>query len=286
MKSLFMFLLFSMLSLSLQAQVPNAGFETWTTGNPDGWWTTNVIGVAVPIVQSSTAHSGSSAIQGTVLSVANLPYAALVQSGNSALGFPTSQRYATLTGYYRFTPVSGDRFAANVIMYKGENAVGVGAIAPATTVSSYTQFSVPIGYFTSDVPDTCVIQLTILGPTSGSDYHVGSVMLADDLVLSGTATSVMQAASGQMPEQFTLRQNYPNPFNPSTTFEFGLSQPGFTTLKVYNTLGTEIASILSENLTAGTYSTRWNASGLPSGAYFYRLQSGTLTETRTLILVK
>jgi hypothetical protein len=88
------------------------------------------------------------------------------------------------------------------------------------------------------------------------------------------------------PEEITLEQNYPNPFNPSTTIKFSLSSTGFATLKIYNTLGEEVAVLLDKDFTAGTYEVEWNASNLPSGVYFYQLQTNGFLETKKMILLR
>jgi Secretion system C-terminal sorting domain len=85
---------------------------------------------------------------------------------------------------------------------------------------------------------------------------------------------------------FQLFQNYPNPFNPSTTISFTLSKQSFVSLKLFDLIGREVATIVSEKLQPGRYSRRWTAFGVTSGLYFYRLQAGAFTESRKLILVK
>lgn len=93
-------------------------------------------------------------------------------------------------------------------------------------------------------------------------------------------------SSSDIPAMYSLSQNYPNPFNPATTISFTLPSSSYTTLKVFDLLGSEVAVILAEELQAGKYSEHWNASGIPSGVYFYRLQAGQFTESRKLILLK
>jgi len=83
---------------------------------------------------------------------------------------------------------------------------------------------------------------------------------------------------------FQLQQNYPNPFNPSTTISFTIPKAGFVTLKVYDLLGNELRTLLSGEVSAGPHESIFNASGLASGVYFYRLQSGSFNQTRKLIL--
>jgi hypothetical protein len=82
---------------------------------------------------------------------------------------------------------------------------------------------------------------------------------------------------GISPTGYVLSQNYPNPFNPSTAIEFSIPKSGFVTLKIYNVLGEEVATLVSDRLSAGTYSFNWEASQHASGVYLYRLSIGSLT---------
>ncbi len=85
--------------------------------------------------------------------------------------------------------------------------------------------------------------------------------------------------------QPSLYQNYPNPFKASTKISFTLPAESFVELKVFNALGTEVAVLVSKQLPAGEYSTQWDPSGLPGGVYYYRLNTGQITHTRSLILL-
>jgi hypothetical protein len=87
-------------------------------------------------------------------------------------------------------------------------------------------------------------------------------------------------------EEYSLWQNYPNPFNPNTAIDYSIKSKGLVTLKVYDMLGTEVAELVNENKEAGNYSVDFNASGLPSGIYFYTLTSGNFTASKKLILLK
>jgi hypothetical protein len=89
-----------------------------------------------------------------------------------------------------------------------------------------------------------------------------------------------------IPKEYALYQNYPNPFNPTTTIEFGIPGNEFVILKVYNTIGQERATLVEENLSAGTYRFRWDASDLPSGIYYYQLRAGSYIQTEKMILIK
>lgn len=89
-----------------------------------------------------------------------------------------------------------------------------------------------------------------------------------------------------IPEEYQLSQNYPNPFNPSTKINFSLPNKSFVSLKIYNSLGKEISSLVNEVLSSGSYEYNFNAASLPSGAYFYKLDAGNYSETKLMVLLK
>lgn len=88
------------------------------------------------------------------------------------------------------------------------------------------------------------------------------------------------------PKEYQLSANYPNPFNPSTMIEFQIPQEGFVSLKVYNTLGEEIATLVNKNLNIGKYSVNFTATDLPSGLYIYKLQTNNFTSSKKMLLTK
>ena len=87
-------------------------------------------------------------------------------------------------------------------------------------------------------------------------------------------------------KDFSLQQNYPNPFNPSTTITFSLPNKSFTSLKIYNAQGEEVATLVNEELFAGIYIFEWNAQNAPSGVYYYSLVSDNKLQSRKMILIK
>ncbi len=93
-------------------------------------------------------------------------------------------------------------------------------------------------------------------------------------------------AEATTPSSYVLKQNYPNPFNPTTTIEFSIAQDGFVSLKVYSTLGEEVATLVGEELRAGNYRRTFDASGLASGVYLYKLSTGGFVQTKRLVLMK
>jgi hypothetical protein len=92
--------------------------------------------------------------------------------------------------------------------------------------------------------------------------------------------------SEQVPVKYDLSQNFPNPFNPSTTVQYTVPTKGMVTLMVYDALGKVVATLVSEVHSPGTYAVEWNASGVPSGVYFYQIQTDQYTDTKRMVLVK
>jgi hypothetical protein len=101
----------------------------------------------------------------------------------------------------------------------------------------------------------------------------------------GTYVSVSEQ-QGELPTHCELSQNYPNPFNPTTTIEFSLPQAGYVSLTVYNLFGQRIATLVSKEFQPGKHKVAWEATGVASGVYFYRLKAGEAVQTRRLILLK
>jgi hypothetical protein len=91
---------------------------------------------------------------------------------------------------------------------------------------------------------------------------------------------------GNVPAEFSLSQNYPNPFNPTTVIHYQLPVNSFVTLKIYDILGREVATLINGRQSAGYYNATFKATNLPSGVYFYRLQAGTYSATKKLLLLK
>jgi plastocyanin len=88
------------------------------------------------------------------------------------------------------------------------------------------------------------------------------------------------------PDRFIVEQNYPNPFNPTTTIRYALPQSGLVTVKVFNILGDELATLVNREESAGSHEIQFAAANLTSGIYFYRIQAGNVTQTKRMLLLK
>jgi hypothetical protein len=140
-------------------------------------------------------------------------------------------------------------------------------------------------------PDSYVYALS----TSGSNIYAGGDFSSiagayhssvAELTSSYTITGVEKKSGASLPMIFALNQNYPNPFNPSTIISFQIPAANHVSLKVYDMLGREVTTLVDEMQTAGSHSVAFNASRYASGVYFYRLQAGSYTAAKKLVLLK
>jgi N-acetylmuramoyl-L-alanine amidase len=115
--------------------------------------------------------------------------------------------------------------------------------------------------------------------TVSNDTYILSFRTQDD-------PTGVEATSDLLPKEFGLAQNYPNPFNPSTTIDVHVARTQQVTVKVYDVLGKETATLVNERLAPGVYSFAFDASSLSSGVYFYRMQAGEFVQTRRLLVQK
>jgi hypothetical protein len=132
------------------------------------------------------------------------------------------------------------------------------------------------------------VQVDAVSPDTIANLSGTIAIQQGSLIWNYTIVSDPVGVEGQnpVPLEFSLAQNYPNPFNPFTIISYDVAASGLVSLKVFNTLGQEVATLVNETKAPGTYQAVWNAEGMPSGVYFYRMQSGSFTATRRMVVVK
>jgi polyhydroxybutyrate depolymerase len=126
-------------------------------------------------------------------------------------------------------------------------------------------------------------------PTGRPVTFFVDISSGDDLYWTAQFEDVvtdLEALPAGIPGFYVLEQNYPNPFNPSTVLQFGLPTTSHVRLVVYSVLGEQVTVLVNESLDAGYHSVRFDASGLASGIYFYRMQAGDFVQTRKLLLIR
>jgi len=138
-------------------------------------------------------------------------------------------------------------------------------------------------------PDNWIVQDIIPGQYVNLDTL--PFIQIDPIAIFGLETKltdqiVSVAIEETIPDGFVLKQNYPNPFNPSTKIKYSVPQTSQVQIKVFDVLGNEIETLISEEKPTGSYEVQFNASELSSGIYFYKLQAGNFIETKKMLLLK
>jgi len=176
-----------------------------------------------------------------------------------------------------------------LIMNRGVAPLGISSISLQSPSLNFQVVS-----FVTSVPVDSFQQVRIrFRPTLPNQTYTNSLIIQSNdpdegmlsIALSGSsgATAVVQE---QLPGTFQLYQNYPNPFNPTTSIKYQTPSTSLVTVKVFDVLGREVATITRETMEPGTHSITWNSSGLPSGVYFYRMTAGAFTATRKLLMLQ
>jgi len=137
-------------------------------------------------------------------------------------------------------------------------------------------------------------ELTLSSAVSHSGLDSLMIIVTDDSGATATDTMLViitpstgiNEKENLIPTEYTLKQNYPNPFNPSTTIEFSIPKSEFVTLKIYNLLGQEVVTLVSDKLVPDHYKYIWDATNYSSGIYFYKLEAGSFIQVQKLILIK
>jgi photosystem II stability/assembly factor-like uncharacterized protein len=231
--------------------------------------------------------------------------------GSAHYAFTARSQNRTITGAvngdmvgYAATPADANRLSLGYYLSPGRlidsalvynQRYGLGINLTVSTQSSSGSDHVP---FTVTGYDA----LYVLSSSADPNYHrpvdtidklhPGLLRRAAQLMLAAMAEMArpLRKTTGSQPQfvptEFTLEQNFPNPFNPGTQFRFGLPRASFVTLKVYNLLGMEMATVIAQPMVAGVHTIEWKPKGLASGVYLYRLQTQSFAETKKLMVLK
>ncbi len=294
------------MSFKINAQIPNNGFEIW--GNypdpdnlnnvyqkPDQWvgllpnspstYSFSIeknmdnfpagTGQYSMIIKPDTANE----VDGAAFSWDTLPPGISWQ--NIPPAFPINYRPTSLFLYYKYLPENGDSMRVACNFYKDGVVIGGFDYYSPQIVTNWTLLEIPISFNTSDIPDSATIILT----TFYNTQHNGSSLYVDNLSFD-TSISSIENTNNSLPQKFSLYQNYPNPFNPSTTIEFSLPNSEYVELIVYNILGKEVTTLVSNKLNTGNHTYQFDGRNLASGVYYYQLVAGEFREVKKMILLR
>ncbi len=121
---------------------------------------------------------------------------------------------------------------------------------------------------------------------NGEAFGLYAALVDGTVIAFPVDVTSVELVGSTIPDKFELTQNYPNPFNPSTQISFSIAEAQFASLKVFNSIGQEVATLVNGEVKPGVYNVSFNAAGLPSGTYFYRLVTNSFVGTKKMMLVK
>jgi hypothetical protein len=254
-------------------QIPHTGF------NPDSSrWLTGMSNLK-PLVTLPTLSLGSGSVTGYPYPADYLltVYDHVVDTSSSALDavpIPMKFTVRNLTDNRKVAVVFGDADGNGQISMFDELVI----LEPGVTPASGITWDIFFQDVTSPVP-----------PQSGDAYFLKIMkpLTAQDTIrFTPVVTAVAVRPGSEQPGGFALYQNFPNPFNPLTTIRYGLPHKSAVRLTVFNTLGQQVATLVQGELEAGYHEVRFDASGMASGVYFYRIQAGDFIQTHKLLLIR
>ncbi|MFH2054851.1 MAG: PKD domain-containing protein, partial [bacterium] len=178
-----------------------------------------------------------------------------------------------------------------VQFYNGSSWVTVGSFASGTDFSNNTFYVATVSWNSSQVnfPTNARLRFMCDASNNTDDVYI------DEITFRGSSGGAVAGLGGArnlakyvptLPDEISLTQNYPNPFNPTTVIAFTLPEAVHVRLEVFNLLGQRVETLINRDLPAGAHEVSWNALGMPSGTYLYRLDAGEFTQTRKMLLIK
>ncbi len=173
--------------------------------------------------------------------------------------------------------VSGDIYNVTITIYQAVNSNPSFFTMPVQIRINTSLGDTTVTLFND--AQTQTYQFDVVGDPQSIVFDPGNWILKNNTVVTEVEDVVQ-------PFNYSLEQNYPNPFNPSTTIEYSIPQSGLVTLKVFNVLGKEVATLVNGQNDAGNHKVEFDASALNSGVYFYKIESGSFAETKKMILLK
>jgi hypothetical protein len=200
---------------------------------------------------------------------------------------------AERTAHLAFTPILNGRFSSVITVYES----GVGSQRNYNLVVNFDENGDPIGTTLEDTTINFLHQkslfatpdsLLLVPAVKDSDIYLNGYR-GPTLEWSKKVNDDISGITNQKPfgpKSFALYQNYPNPFNPSTTISYQLPVVSHVVLKIYDILGRELATLVNERKSPGTYEVKFDGSGFASGVYFCRMAAGSFVSTKKLMLIK
>ena len=274
------------LTISANAQIPNSGFENWTTvgsyENPNGWVNCNGNGNGIPITQSSDhypASVGTSSVRIENYSTGSTGCSdfgfvnTALYLGYNGPSFPITGHPSSFCGYYKFLPQNNDTMTISCGLYLNGVMVAIATLTTTNTVSNWTSFTIPFSSYTT--ADSANAGLCAFYSFNSAPKAQGnSILYVDNLSFDNLITSVQEQT-----DKNTLLNIYPNPASDIVTLNIDNTNNAELTLYIYNVIGTLVKSeTLKQN------QRQINIGDLINGVYIVTLKSKDFTVNQRLII--
>lgn len=259
-----------------QAQIPNASFEDWTSGAPDGWTVSNV-GDFISVLESDDAHEGA---KSTLMTVDN-------QAGFDVGGFMTVPSFphnsveGSLTGWYKPNFQGGDILSITCTLTdQDQSAVAAGVGSVTGTDNVWTSFQVGLITVTQNDVTAGTISLQIANADGGVFATPNSECLVDELAFGGA----VGIAAHEQVSQTMIENVFPNPAEDLTFVQYLLPQSAKVSIVVFDMSGKEVMQVLNLNQAPGQYRAEIDTNLLENGLYHIVLNDGTSVQTASLLV--
>jgi aminopeptidase N len=187
------------------------------------------------------------------------------------------EKYPRYTAEWSKTHLSGDEYRINLNISQVVNPNPAFFTMPVQIKLNTSSGDTVITVFNNEQDQE--FEIVVLGKPTSLEFDPNNFILKTVTVVSNTddITNLYE---------FSLEQNYPNPFNPSTKIKYQIANTGFVNLQVYDILGNEVVTLINKEMQTGNYEVEFDAPGLPSGIYFYKLKAGSFVETKKMVLLR
>ena len=275
------------ITIKVNAQIPNSGFENWTTvgsyENPDGWVNCNGNGNGIPVTQSSDhypANVGTSSVRmenyatGATTGCSTMGFInTALHLGYNGPSFPITGHPSSFCGYYKFLPQNNDTMTISCGLYLNGAMVAIATLTTSNTVSNWTSFTIPFSSYTT--ADSANAGLCAFYSFNSAPKAQGnSILYVDNLSFDNLITSVQEQT-----DKNTLLNMYPNPASDIITLNIDNTNNAELTLNIYNVIGTLVKSeTLKQN------NRQINIRDLSNGVYMVSIKTKDWTESQRLII--
>ena len=268
-------------STSAHAQIPNSGFENWTTDgdgniNPEGWETSNS-NPYVSVDQYTPAYRGNYSME---VKAFDPGFAAV--GGVAMLAFPISNRPTQFSACIKSTVLPGDAVYIICSLWQGDSLVSSPlfcSFVMDSTIDQFTCFTFPLAYLSSLIPDSANIM--VVAGMSGNT-HVGTKIIVDEISF-GTATGLSETV---VPPTAVLGKNFPNPSIHSTVVPFALTRSSEVTVTLFDSRGRIVTKNYHGLMAKGEHSVRLSIDNVPAGMYYYTVSGDGFALSRKFVVIK